>query len=201
MFRDRLRARDRLDELAHELPNAPARAHIEYALTCEVQQALDLRCAALFEQRGDRFVVVADAHWPPAAASIPVDDPTMQRIVHGGVAEFLHEREWIGWHPDLRAVTPRFAVPIDVDSGAPFIAIYGLELSGVDIDVDEARSLEHLASGAAVGLSNLRTRELASHLEELVALREENARLRALLNDREGEAGVRKLTEAPAPDG
>ncbi|MBV8601800.1 MAG: bZIP transcription factor [Candidatus Eremiobacteraeota bacterium] len=200
MFRDRLDAHDRLDAIARELPHAIDRERIEYALTSEVQQALDLRCAALFELRGDRYVIVADAHWPPSAAWVPSDDPTLQRVARLGIAEFLRERDWIGWSPDLRAVTPRVAVPIEVDAGAPFIAVYGVEQSGVDIDVDEVRALERLATGAAVGFSSLRTRELAEHLEELMVLREENARLRARLAELSAEGeGVRPLTETPRP--
>jgi hypothetical protein len=198
MFRDRVAAHDRLDTIARELPHAEDRDRIEYALTVEIQQALDLRCAALFELRGNRFVVVADAHWPAAAASIPEDDPTMQRVIRQGIAQFLHEHDWMQWSPDLRGVTPRLAVPIEVDSGAPFVSVYGLEMSGVDIDVDEVRALERVATGAAVGFSNLRTRELAEHLEELMMLREENAMLRSRLAQLEAEQ-VRPLTEAPRP--
>ena len=185
----------------HELPHAmPTRQQIEYALTSEVQQALDLRCAALFELRGEHFVVVADA-WPPSAAKLPAGDLTLRRIIAAGVAEFLHEREWASWSPDLRELTPRLAVPIEVDSGSPFVAIYGSWSHGVKDDVDESRALEHLATGAAVGLSNLRTRELAGHLEELMALREENALLRARLEEAADAKRVRSLTESPAPDG
>ncbi|MBV8074012.1 MAG: hypothetical protein JO140_01195 [Candidatus Eremiobacteraeota bacterium] len=200
MFRDRLEAHDRLDALARELPHAHDRDRIEYALTSEVQQALDLRCAALFELRGDRYVVVADAHWPPSAAWLPADDPTLQRVARLGIASFLRDRDWTAWSPDLRAVTPRVAVPIEVDAGAPFIAVYGVELSGVDLDVDEVRALERLATGAAVGFSSLRTREFAEHLEELMELREENARLRTRLAElTESQDEVRPLTETPRP--
>lgn len=200
MFKDRKTARDRLEAMTHELPHAKNRDRIEYALTSEVQQALGLRCAVLFELRGDRFVVVADAHWPPSASELPGDDPTMMRVVRLGIAEFLRERDWIGWSADLRPVTPRVAVPIEVDVGAPFIAVYGLEVSGVDLDVDEVRALERLATAAAVGFSNLRTRELASHLEELIALREENEYLRTRLAALEGKPVVSTLTETPRPD-
>ena len=189
MFKDRKTARDRLEAMTHELPHAKNRDRIEYALTSEVQQALELRCAVLYELRGDRFVVVADAHWPPAASEVPADDPTMSRVARLGMAEFLREKDWIGWSSDLRAVTPRVAVPIEVDVGAPFIAIYGLEVSGVDLDVDEVRALERLGAAAAIGFSNLRTRELAGHLEELIALREENEHLRKRLAALEEEIG------------
>ncbi len=72
-------AHDSLDVLAREIPHALDRDRIEYALTSAVQQALSLRCAVLFEQRGDHFTVVADTHWPPSATSIPQDDPAIQR--------------------------------------------------------------------------------------------------------------------------
>jgi len=199
MFRDRLLAHDSLDALAREIPHAIDRDRIEYAMTSAVQEALNLRCAVLFEQRGDHFTVVADTHWPPSVASIPQDDAAMQRIVRQGIAQFLTEKDWMTWSPDLKAVAPRVAVPIEVDSGAPFVAVYGLELNGVDLDPDEVRSLERLAASAAVGFSNLRTRELAEHLEELINLRTENARLRARITELERNGSVSPLTEAPRP--
>ncbi|MGH7715994.1 MAG: hypothetical protein ACREML_08360, partial [Vulcanimicrobiaceae bacterium] len=171
LFRDRLFAHDSLDVLAREIPHALDRDRIEYALTSAVQQALKLRCAVLFEQRGDHFTVVADTHWPPSATLIPQDDPVIQRVIQQGIAQFLAERDYLPWSPELKAVAPRVAVPIEVEGGSPFVAIYGLELSGVDIDPDEMRALERLAASAAVGFSNLRTRELAEHLAELMNLR------------------------------
>ena len=197
LFRDRASAHDSLEVLAREIPHALDRDRIEYALTSAVQQALSLRCAVLFEQRGDHFTVVADTHWPPSATSIPQDDPALQRILQQGIAQFLSERDYLPWSPDLKAVAPRVAVPIDVDAGSPFIAIYGLEMSGVDIDPDETRALERLAASAAVGFSNLRTRELAEHLEELINLRTENERLRARITELEKNGAVSPLTEAP----
>jgi len=197
LFRDRAFAHDSLDLLAREIPHALDRDRIEYALTSAVQQALKLRCAVLFEQRGDHFTVVADTHWPPSATSIPEDDPALQRIIQQGIAQFLSERDYLPWSPDLKAVAPRVAVPIDVDGGSPFVAIYGLELSGVDIDPDETRALERLAASAAVGFSNLRTRELAEHLEELINLRTENEQLRARIAELERNGAVSPLTEAP----
>lgn len=199
MFRDRLMAHDNLDVLAREIPHAVDRDRIEYALTSAVQEVLKLRCAVLFEQRGDHFTVVADAHWPPSVSSIPQDDPALQRIVRQGIAQFLTDRDWMAWSMDLKAVAPRVAVPIEVDAGAPFVAIYGLELSGVDLDPDEVRALERLAASAAVGFSNLRTRELAEHLEELMSLRSENAHLRSRIAELERNGSVSPLTEMPAP--
>jgi hypothetical protein len=196
LFRDRLSAHDSLEVLAREIPHALDRDRIEYALTSAVQQALSLRCAVLFEQRGDHFTVVADTHWPTSATSIPHDDPALQRIIQQGIAQFLSERDYLPWSPDLKAVAPRVAVPIDVDGGSPFVAIYGLEMSGVDIDPDETRALERLAASAAVGFSNLRTRELAEHLEELINLRTENERLRSRIAELENGA-VSPLTAAP----
>ncbi|MGA3037811.1 MAG: PDZ domain-containing protein [Vulcanimicrobiaceae bacterium] len=197
LFRDRLFAHDSLDVLAREIPHALDRDRIEYALTSAVQQALSLRCAVLLEQRGDHFTVVADVHWPPSATSIPQDDPALQRVIQQGIAQFLSERDYMPWSPDLKAVAPRVAVPIDVDGGSPFVAIYGLEMSGVDIDPDETRALERLAASAAVGFSNLRTRELAEHLEELINLRTENDQLRARIIELEKNGSVSPLTEAP----
>ena len=199
LFRDRLSAHDRLEGLARELPGARDRDQIEYALTTAVQKEFKLRCAALFEQRGEHFSVVADAHWPPSAVSIPKEDPAIQRVIHEGIAQFLRESDWVAWSPDLRAVAPRLAVPIQNDSGPSFVAIYGLELSGVDLDPDEVRLLERLAGGAAVGFSSLRTRDLAQNLEELMALRGENARLRKRLAELEANGAVSPLTEAPRP--
>jgi hypothetical protein len=196
LFRDRLFAHDRIEALARELPGARDRDQIEYALTTVVQKEFKLRCAALFEQRGDHFTVVADAHWPPSAVSIPQNDPAIQRVIHEGVAEFLREADWASWSADLRAVAPRLAVPIQVDAGPPYVAIYGLELSGVDLDPDEVRLLERLAGGAAVGFSSLRTRELAQSLEELMSLRGENARLRQRVAELEANGAVSPLTEA-----
>lgn len=197
LFRDRLLAHSYLDTLARELPHAHDREHIEHALTVAVQEALQLRCAALFERRGDRFVVVADVYWPPGLSEIPGDDPTMLRIIRDGIAQTLHDRDWMPWSPDLRALTPRVAVPIEVDAGQPFIAVYGIEFSGVDLDPDEVHLLERMGSNAAIGFSNLRTRELARHLEELVELRGENARLRQRVAELEDGRAVRPLTEAP----
>lgn len=197
LFRDRAFAHDSLEVLAREIPHALDRDRIEYALTSAVQQALKLRCAVLFEQRGDHFTVVADTHWPPSATMIPQGDPALQRVIQQGIAQFLAERDYLPWSPDLKAVAPRVAVPIDVDGGSPFVAIYGLELSGVDIDPDEIRSLERLAASAAVGFSNLRTRELAEHLEELINLRTENEQLRARIAELERNGSVSPLTEAP----
>src|SRR5579872_4107580 len=197
LFRDRLFAHDSLDVLAREIPHALDRDRIEYALTSAVQQALSLRCAVLFEQRGDHFTVVADTHWPPSATSIPADDPALQRIIQQGIAQFLSERDYLPWSPDLKAVAPRVAVPIEVDAGSPFVAIYGLEMSGVDIDPDETRALERLAASAAVGFSNLRAREFAEHLAELIDLRGENDRLRKRIAELEKNGAVSPLTEAP----
>ncbi|MBV8355164.1 MAG: hypothetical protein JO101_07585 [Candidatus Eremiobacteraeota bacterium] len=199
MFRDRVMARERLDALAHALPHAESREQIESALTADVREALDLRCAALLENRGDSYVVVADAHWPPTAATIPADDPVLTRIVHAGIADFLRERDWVHWSEDLRPVTPRVAVPIEADTGSDMVAIYGLEQSGVDLDVDEVRALERLATGAAVGYTNLRTREIAKHLDELMELREENVRLRERLEAYEN-GKVSAITESPRLD-
>ena len=199
MFRDRLSAHDRLEALARELPGARDRDQIEYALTTVVQKEFKLRCAALFEQRGEHFTVVADAHWPPSAVSIHKDDAAIQRVIHEGIAQFLREADWAAWSPDLRAVAPRLAVPIQVDAGPPYVAIYGLELSGVDLDPDEVRLLERLAGGAAVGFSSLRTRELAQSLEELMSLRSENARLRKRITELEENGSVSSLTEKRRP--
>lgn len=197
LFRDRLLAHSYLDTLARELPHAHDREHIEHAMTVAVQEALKLRCAALFERRGDRFVAVSDVYWPPGIAEIPGDDPTMLSVIREGIPKMLSERDWMVWSPELKAVTPRVAVPIEVDAGQPFIAVYGLEFSGVDLDPDEVHMLERMAAAAAVGFSNLRTRELAQHLEELVDLRSENARLRQRLAELENGRAVRPLTEAP----
>ncbi|MGH7660903.1 MAG: hypothetical protein ACRENA_08330 [Vulcanimicrobiaceae bacterium] len=196
LFRDRLLAHDYLDALAHELPHAHDREHIEQAITSAVQEALKLRCAVLFERRGDRFVAVADAYWPPGANEIPGEDPAMERIIRQGFAQFLHDREWMNWSAELKALVPRVAVPIEVEAGEPFVAVYGIEFSGVDLDPDEVRILERIGNAAAQGFSNLRARELASHLEELMGLRSENARLRERVAELENGA-VRPLTEAP----
>jgi hypothetical protein len=201
MFRDRLQAHATLEMLAREIPRAGDRDRIEYALTAAVQQAFRLRCAALFEPRGDHFTVVAGVHWPPGVARIAQNDPTMQRILRNRVPETLHERDWIAWSQDLLAVTPRIALPIGVDAGPPLVAIYGLELSGVDLDPDEIRTLERLGAGAAIGFSNLRTKELVENLDELTALRAENARLRRRIAELEDGARVSPVTEAPLPPG
>ena len=207
LFRDRLLAHDYLDALAHELPHAHDRYRIEHALTVAIQEALKLRCAVLFERRGDHFVVVADALWPQSVAQVPADDPAMERVIRQGIAQFLHDRDWMGWSPELKALVPRVGVPISVDGSEPFVAVYGIEFSGVDLDPDEVHLLERIAAAASNGFSNLRTRELARHLEELVALRIENAELRERLTQLEGNGeagshgGVRPLTEAQQPLG
>ena len=201
LFRDRLVAHGYLDTLSRELPHAASREHIEHALTVAVQEALKLRCAVLFERRGDKFIVVADVYWPPGVAEIPGDDPALERVIREGIAQQLHDRDWMPWSPDLRPLTPRVAVPIEVDAGQPFVAVYGIEFSGVDIDPDEIHILERLASHAAIGFTNLRTRELAEHLEELIGLREENAELRKRLAELEGNGSVRPLTEVPRSSG
>ena len=200
LFRDRLLAHDYLDALAHEMPHAHDREHMEHALTAAVQEALKLRCAVLFERRGDRYVAVADVFWPPSASEIPGEDPAMERIIRQGFAQFLHDRDWMNWSPELKALVPRVAVPIDVEAGDPFVAVYGIEFSGVDLDPDEVRLLERIANAAAQGFSNLRARELAAHIEELAVLRVENAQLRERIAQLEN-GSVRPLTEAPPRTG
>lgn len=200
LFRDRLLAHDYLDAIAHEMPHAHDREQMEHALTAAVQEALKLRCAVLFERRGDRYVAVADVFWPPSASEIPGEDPAMERIIRQGFAQFLHDRDWMNWSAELKALVPRVAVPIDVEAGDPFVAVYGIEFSGVDLDPDEVRLLERIANAAAQGFSNLRARELAAHIEELGVLRVENARLRERIAQLEN-GSVRPLTEAPPGTG
>lgn len=162
LFRDKHRSEEYLRRLARTLPFSRTEQTVDNALVTAPYERLDLTAAALFRERGGRFVAVSFEGWTRSEL------PVFER--EDDVVRFL-AAERIRLHVDdvrsrLRPIfsegsaTPALAIPIFQANDLTGFVIYGLHRDGTRLDPDEEQVLERLCETAAQAYTGI---ELAQY--------------------------------------
>jgi hypothetical protein len=173
LFRKRVAAQSRLEELGRRLRHAKSLGIVEGAVTRDAAAALELASAALFRHDGSaRFGRTAAVGWTDAdCAVIEQRDALVAALQKRDEPVRLSA---IAWHrADLPggARSPVVAVPLSRHSELQGIVLYGGHERGGDIDSDELKLLERLVDCAGVALAHIEAEALrASNADQRNAI-------------------------------
>ena len=168
LFRKRLAAQTRLDQLARRLRHASSPEIVEQAVTDEPVEALDLTSAALFLHDASGFNRTASIGWTDSnCARIEESDDLVASLQKSDDA--LRLDPLTRHRCDLPEGTrnPVVALPLSYRSELHGIVLYGGHLRGGDIDSDELKILERLVDSAGMALDHIEAELLRTQIDAL----------------------------------
>ena len=169
LYRQRHLAEARLDRVAAGISHMTSDRAVDTALVDEPAHALDLVSAAIFRrQDGKGFSRVASVGWATdATEELPADDPILLHMQgERGPLRLRHIKRRADNFPKKAAV-PIIAFPLLVRHQLEGLALYGAHVTGEDIDPDEVRILERLATSAAAAYDHIEAQNLRSKFQDI----------------------------------
>jgi len=169
IFRRRRLAQARLERVAAGIAHATVDNAVDTALVDEPANALELSSAAVFRRRenGD-FERVSAVGWPEGTVeTLPPNDPL---LIHMQGERGPMRLRTVNRRDDnfpREAAAPIIAFPLLVRHQLEGLALYGLHVTGEDVDPDEVRSISHLTAQAAAAYDHLEAAALRRQVDAL----------------------------------
>jgi hypothetical protein len=175
LFRHRHRAQKRLERVAAGLPHAATRAEVNEFLIDEPVAALSLTSGALFQRNElGEFARVAAIGWPATSLAPLRESSAILVPLQGELGPVrIDETRWHEPSFPRGEARPVLAVPILVRHEINGIALYGMHVSGEDLDPDEVKAISTVARAASAACTRLESDELR---EEIAKLKAEKSR-------------------------
>jgi len=180
IFRRRRLAQAQLERVAAGIAHATSSDAVDIALVDEPVNALELSSAAVFRRADDGdFNRAASIGWPSGAAEkLQPNDPLVLHMQGERGPMRLRTVIRHGDNFPKEAAAPIVAFPLLVRHQLEGLALYGLHVTGEDVDPDEIRSISNLTTQAAAAYDHLEAAALRQQVDTLAT------RLAALLTDR-----------------
>ena len=168
LFRKRLAAQTRLEQLGRSLRHARSSEIVERAVVDEPAEALDLASAALFLHAANEFRRAASVGWTDSSCTSIEDGDDLIAALQG-CDQPIRLDDALRHRDDLPsgAGNPVVAVPLSYRSELHGIVLYGGHLRGGDIDSEELKLLERLVDSAGMALDHIEAEMLRSQIDEL----------------------------------
>ena len=169
LFRARHRAEQRLSRAAAAVAHLNSVEAVEEMLASDPADALGLASAAVFRLANDNsFHRRAVVNWPAATTNRLGSDDRLVAELRGTQNPLrVVDVRWSESDLPQGAARPVLAVPLSVRHELRAIALYGAHASGEDIDPDEVKAIEILATMASAAFDHLEALELRREVESL----------------------------------